>query len=378
MDKKLKLRGTRQEKVQAPTVSDTVTLDEFMKINNELVAAQRELHLTNAQLQRQRARFLNIVQDNPDLIFVLDSRGSLVFANATAHVFMGVDQVASLNPDFLANVDKEIQLRDSAGAQQILSVKEIETTWDERPAILFVLRVITERKQLEKLREDVERILRHDLKTPLSGIINLPQILLDEGDLSPDQVETIEHIRDSGYRMLRLINEYMHLFQIDNGSYELSMVSVDLLPLLQTVLSDLSYLREKKNIPVDVFLSGNLATQRDSFNVSGDMTLFLSIMSNLVKNALEASPPGERITIDFDHNDVCSMRISNVGEIPPGFHDRFFEKYTTYGKTGGTGLGTYSARHMARAMGGELELDVSKPGIIAVIARWSCGEKPGV
>ena len=102
----------------------------------------------------------------------------------------------------------------------------------------------------------------------------------------------------------------------------------------------------------------------------GEEILCHSILSNLVKNALEASPPGKAISIHFDRNSWYSVRICNTGEVSPEFRDRFFEKYATSGKKGGTGLGTYSARLMIKTMGGDLELDVSEPGQVAVIARW--------
>ena len=56
------------------------------------------------------------------------------------------------------------------------------------------------------------------------------------------------------------------------------------------------------------------------------------------------------------------MRLTNKGGTAPDFRERFFEKYATYGKPDGTGLGTYSARLMARTMGGELSLDASVAG----------------
>ena len=49
--------------------------------------------------------------------------------------------------------------------------------------------------------------------------------------------------------------------------------------------------------------------------------------------------------------------------------DRFFEKYATSGKKKGTGLGTYSARLMAKTQGGDIELDSSKPGMTGIVIR---------
>lgn len=63
------------------------------------------------------------------------------------------------------------------------------------------------------------------------------------------------------------------------------------------------------------------------------------------------------------------LRVRNPGAVPESVRSRFFGKYVTSGKYGGTGLGAYSARLMATAQGGTLELDASTPGSTTLILK---------
>jgi two-component system sensor histidine kinase/response regulator len=78
-----------------------------------------------------------------------------------------------------------------------------------------------------------------------------------------------------------------------------------------------------------------------------------SLFSNLLKNAVEASPEGEQVIIEAAPGfQSIHVMIDNASEVPVAMQGCFFEKYTTHGKEGGTGLGTYLARLMAERQGG--------------------------
>ncbi len=77
------------------------------------------------------------------------------------------------------------------------------------------------REKLEsqnKLREDVHRITRHDLKSPLNAIVGIPQILMMNDSLSKAQVEDLKLIEDAGYQMLEVINFSLDLFKMEQGN----------------------------------------------------------------------------------------------------------------------------------------------------------------
>jgi signal transduction histidine kinase len=79
------------------------------------------------------------------------------------------------------------------------------------------------------------------------------------------------------------------------------------------------------------------------------------MFSNLIVNAVEASPRAASLTIRVrEEGEEVAVRIHNYGVVPDDVRDRFFERYATSGKKRGTGLGTYSARLIARTHGGDI------------------------
>jgi PAS domain S-box-containing protein len=105
----------------------------------------------------------------------------------------------------------------------------------------FVMRLRAEEALMERarilaenisLREEVEHITRHDLKTPLNAIIGLPDALLEDDNLRPDQRKLINQIQKTGFRMLEQINRSLDLYRMEQGLYELHYESIQLEPLL--------------------------------------------------------------------------------------------------------------------------------------------------
>jgi len=80
-----------------------------------------------------------------------------------------------------------------------------------------------------KLREDIERITRHDIKTPLNGILGIPQLLIEDNNLRPEQVKQLKLLEESGTTMLNMINLSLDLFKMERKMYEFQPVSVDII-----------------------------------------------------------------------------------------------------------------------------------------------------
>lgn len=209
-----------------------------------------------------------------------------------------------------------------------------------------------------RLREDVERISRHDLKTPLNSILGATRLLRDDTQLTTEQRELVGVLQRSGLRMLEMVNLSLGLYRMETGAYDFRPQAVDLREVVTRVLVDLHSHAEAN--AVTLHLQGS---DRTPVYVRGEELLCYSIVANLVRNAVEAAGPGQRVTITLERGEPVVLSVHNPGAVPPDIAARFFEKYVTGGKSGGTGLGTYSARLMARAQQGELELHTGpEPG----------------
>ena len=220
--------------------------------------------------------------------------------------------------------------------------------------------------------EEADRITRHNLLTPLSSVISLSQLLLLDSNLTQRQLETVRLITVSAQRMQDMILLSQRRFLMEEGRYELSPVAVDLARILWDIWTELESLLSRRNVCLELEREGWPLIWDDPFMVQGETLLCYSVLANLVRNAIEASPCGGGVTVSLERFSGCYVIISNSGEVPVELRDVFFEKYATSGKKGGLGLGTYSARLMARAMGGDVELDCSRPGSTTVRVCLPC------
>jgi signal transduction histidine kinase len=94
-------------------------------------------------------------------------------------------------------------------------------------------------------------------------------------------------------------------------------------------------------------------------NALGDAMFCYSLFQNLIKNACEAAPDNSRVTVVLSDETPLRIMIQNKGVVPSEIRERFFDKFVTYGKHGGTGLGTYSAKMLTEAQNGTISMTVS-------------------
>ena len=214
-------------------------------------------------------------------------------------------------------------------------------------------------KENMQLREDVERITRHDLKSPLNGIINYPAIIKSDGDLSGKQLDNLDKIIQLGRKMLNMINLSLDLYRMEKRTYTVRSEMVNVLDVINEIIAESRIRLKSKRLTVKLIVDGEVVENGKQFMVKGEKLLLYSLLSNLFKNAVEASPKKENITLTMNHGRNDSVSIHNRGDVPVEIRDHFFEKYATAGKSGGTGLGTYSARLITETLGGKISLDTS-------------------
>ncbi|MCP4698460.1 MAG: response regulator [Gammaproteobacteria bacterium] len=225
-------------------------------------------------------------------------------------------------------------------------------------------------KETATLRENVERIARHDIKAPLNGIINVPETLRQDSNLTVKQKESLELVADGGRRILEMIDRSLNLYKMETGTYRYEPVTVNILPLFHKIIRETEKLSGRKKVSAEIRAYGRSAAKGDRFVVQGEPLLCYSLFANLIKNAVEASPKKETITLSLEKKErECVISIHNQGAVPERIRQRFFEKYVTEGKSQGTGLGTYSAKLMAETQGGGIALQTSAESGTAITVR---------
>ncbi|MDK8462219.1 hybrid sensor histidine kinase/response regulator [Marinobacter sp. SS13-12] len=198
-----------------------------------------------------------------------------------------------------------------------------------------------------RLREDVERMTRHDIKSPLSAIISTADALLQNGPWAKHVAGALETMRDAGFDDLNMVNRTLDLYKMERGAYRFEPTSVDLVKLAKRVIREMRSEADQKQVRIALRPGSKCLCL-------GEESLCLSLLRNLLKNAVEASPPGDIVYIMLNKKAKINLMIHNKGTVPDNLRDTFFDKYTTANKAQGTGLGTYSAKLMTEVQGGKI------------------------
>lgn len=212
-----------------------------------------------------------------------------------------------------------------------------------------------DRLKADELREDVERITRHDLKSPLTAILTLPQFLLEADNLTDRQREMLRMMLESGRRMQSMITLSLSLYRMEQGVYALAPEPLDLAALVRAIWNESGGPYRSAHMELE------LLADEDPFPALGEELLCYTMLANLIKNALEASRPGEGVSVRLRREPGWAVvEVRNGRDVPEDIRASFFEKYATCGKAGGTGLGTYTARLIAEVHGGDIALETGQ------------------
>jgi hypothetical protein len=206
-----------------------------------------------------------------------------------------------------------------------------------------------------RLREEVENMNRHDIKNPLAAIQAMSDNLLNDTEQTADGKRMLRFIQNAAGDAMSLIDMSNGLLLMEQGRYQLKPEQVDLLALMQRVAGEAEHAFEGRH--VTVVIDARLAEDQ-SAECDGEYLLLYSMLHNLVKNAAEASEDNGVVRLNLRQAQRrWLLEVRNAGSVPPAMTSRFFDKFTSHGKSSGTGLGTYSARLIAQAHDATIAVD---------------------
>jgi len=220
--------------------------------------------------------------------------------------------------------------------------------------------------ELEELTERPERgafgeRLDQALRTPLNHIVAAAELLRaqNEGPLRREYTAYATDIASAGRHLLAMVDDLVDLQAIERDDFTPEIERVDLADIARRAAGLLSVRAAERQIRIDK------PTDADALPALGEFRRVLQIMMNLLVNAIRYSPEGSMIWIRPERvGEMASITIADLGKgIALEDQDRIFDKFERVdpSEAGGTGLGLYIARRLARAMGGDILLD-SAPG----------------
>jgi two-component system, cell cycle sensor histidine kinase DivJ len=354
---------------------------------------------------RSQARATAALDTVGDVVLWREAGGEISFANAAAHLQLGLDRrqfsetvlLARVNigdrPAFLKALSDAHSgdgyglgmVRISAeinGAQVIrlfeLSARRVGPKSGE-DAIVIVLRDVTEREAADELREvarlEAERIassksqflatMSHELRTPLNAIIGFSELLVQPDFLpavDPRRDEYARIINGSGQHLLEVVNAILDMSKIESGMMAIEQEPVELGSVVRSSRELLAVRAAEKSVALIEHLAADVP------DIVSDRRAIKQILLNLMSNAVKFTPSGGEVlvTVVRDRNEVeivvsdtgCGIDAADLGQLG----SPFFQVRQSYDRQHeGTGLGLSVVRGLVGLLGGSMMIE-SAPG----------------
>lgn len=342
--------------------------------------------IQNAQLfeklQAAHQRYRELFEDSIDPMLITDWEGHILEANRQAMLLSGYsnDQLHSMTIAQLhqANWNRigvdfetlrenqtcsyESSLHKQDESQLPVEVHARRVEFDEADSIQWIMRDITERKELDSLRDDLTAMIYHDLRSPLANIVSSLDVLYSM--VTDDDKETVLSIlkiaENSTDRIQRLVSSLLDVSKLESGQPVADQKVVDTLELINSVIRDETPVAAGRHQK----LSADLPDRLPPIWVDEDMAR--RVLINLVENASKFSPTGGTIEMSArEEGDWIHMWVRDNGPgVAAAEQDRIFDKFTRLrgaGKPGGLGIGLAFCRLAVLGHGGRIWVE-SEPG----------------
>jgi PAS domain S-box-containing protein len=334
------------------------------------------------RLQAAHQRYRELFEDSIEPMLITDWDGNILEANRQAMLLSGYssDELHGLKVDQIHNVNwnrtgekfetlrenrtssYEASMRRQDGTRVPVEIHARRVEFDETDSIQWILRDITERKELDRLRDDLTAMIYHDLRSPLANIVSSLDVLYSM--VPEDDKDTVLSIlkiaENSTDRIQRLVSSLLDVSKLESGQPVADQKAVDTLELIQSAIHEVTPVANGRHQTI----SADLPAQLSPVWVDEDMAQ--RVLINLMENASKFSPPRGMIEIGAqEENDWIHMWVRDNGPgVPIAEQDRIFDKFTRlHGtqKPGGLGIGLAFCRLAVQGHGGHIWVE-SEPG----------------
>ncbi len=248
-----------------------------------------------------------------------------------------------------------------AGADDFISkpVSRLEL----RSRVRSMLRIKQQFDQLQavqQLRDDMTRMLVHDIRSPLTNIL-LSCESLRLTPMTPDQLKKVERTTLAAKRMEGMVDELLTMSRAESGRLQLNRTMVTLDTLVHNVCDQVVDFATRKKVAILCH------SEPEKLRLSVDAALFQRVLENLLINAIKYSPESGKVWVCIDGGETqVRVRIIDQGKgVPPELHHSIFDKYTTGTATPGIsqfGLGLAFCKMVVEAHGGQIFVEDAPEG----------------
>jgi two-component system, sensor histidine kinase and response regulator len=359
----------------------------FDTMAERLQRAEVQRELAQEALRLSEEHFRSLIEHSSDVITVLDAQGAINYVSPAIERVLGYptgelvgrDVLELLHPDdvpvaaaaraeILGHAEAakaiEVRYRRQDGAWRVLEVVGRQLLNNTAfVGIVLNSRDVTERRAVERLKDEFASTVSHEIRTPMNGVIGMTGLLLDTA-LTPQQREYAEAVRDSGEALLALINDILDFSKIEAGKVRLEVADLEVREVLDDVVEILAPAAHAKGLEIVSFVHRDVPAV-----VRGDAGRLRQVLLNLAGNAIKFTDTGEVVIRARAQRAAASapnvpgrvrFEVVDTGiGIPPDAHDRLFQTFSQLDSSdtrshGGSGLGLAICKRLVELMGGAI------------------------
>ncbi len=333
------------------------------KIKNQ----NAKINFQMEQLRAAQRQFEEITENMSEGLIIADSSAFVLSCNRSALRLLGAktnrserQNILMLNRSeaFIQCVNEALSGRHCEGrlekGDRVYSIFANPTFESESDGLTGVILFIideTEKSGLEAMRREFTSNVSLELKTPLTSISGVADMLANGIVKSADVPQFGSNIRSEAERLITLINDIISLSRLDEGNIPVEIIENDLLQKSLDAAKQLEEFARNRNVTVSV--SG------EHVKLRCNPAMIFEIIRNLCDNAIKYNRDGGTVTVEvreINGNAVITVSDTGIG-IPPQDIDRIFERFYRVNKSHskkieGTGLGLSIVKHSVKYLGG--------------------------
>jgi len=352
-------------------------LNPVLQGSDEIARLDQVFHEMAVALKESIRKERAAVDNARDVICTIDTQGRFIAINQAAFALLGYEPESLLGKhsvDLISNCDAGKSLsyfeglrteNNAAPACEISMVTAsktvVETIWsahfsEAEQSFFCVIHDITERRQAEKLKQEVMAMITHDLRSPLTTIYHVLDFLdeIIEGKTGEKGPRYINMARHNADRMLNLINDLLDIEKIRSGSMTIQPESLELSRCFSNCEAMSAGFAEEMKVSL-LFESTDVVVYADERYID-------RVLSNLVGNALRFSPADSCVKVSASvEGGVVVTKVTDEGPgIPHEQLETIFERFRQVRGTqgaksgGGSGLGLTICRAIIELHGGKI------------------------
>ena len=349
-----------------------------------------ELRRALETVQGSESRIRAIVDTAQDAFIGVDLKGCISEWNPQAEQMLGWRRAEALGrrledlnladplrtsdsdalPQLLASnrqgaLDRRVErvVTDRHGAEIPVEMSTSLTGEGETTMLSIFLRDITERKRIDRAKNEFVGTVSHELRTPLTSIRASLSLLADGamGELSPDVKELIDICYNNCIRLNRLVDDMLDIQKIEAGMMSFVPVTQPVLPLAREAIRTMQGMATAN----DVSLVLDTGADANEAVAAIDYDRMTQVMTNLLSNAIKVAPRGSAVILHViaqAHGARLSVADRGPG-IRPELRERVFQPFVQIGqkdggkpRTGGTGLGLAICKRIVEEHGGTISI----------------------